>query len=262
MTKNDCERNASKRWISKFRQHHPKMPVIIIEDSLASNVPHLLALKQYDCRYLTSFKESDHKYLYQQFKINSQNNLTTHYQENFLTGGKVLKKVTHTYEFIKDLELNGQHDFKINAILFNEKIEYNNPAQNKKNIPDVNRTFSWITDLDINEANIAEVVLLARRRWAIENETFQTLKKETNYNLEHNYDHGSDYLAVNLAILCILAFLTDQVQEFVCKLFKEVLSIAGAKYAMWNKWKSGLEWIDMISFEDFYQLIISRNNTT
>ena len=46
--KNDCERNASKRFIEKFRQDHPKLKVIIVEDGLASNGPHIKHLQAHD----------------------------------------------------------------------------------------------------------------------------------------------------------------------------------------------------------------------
>ena len=39
-TKNDCERNATKRYLNKFRVDYPRLPVIIIEDGLSSNGPH------------------------------------------------------------------------------------------------------------------------------------------------------------------------------------------------------------------------------
>src|SRR5262247_993778 len=34
--KNDCERNAAKRFVTKFRQDHPHLKVIVTEDSLLS----------------------------------------------------------------------------------------------------------------------------------------------------------------------------------------------------------------------------------
>jgi hypothetical protein len=34
--KNDCERNAAKRFVTKFRQDHPHLKVIVTEDSLSS----------------------------------------------------------------------------------------------------------------------------------------------------------------------------------------------------------------------------------
>ena len=39
--KNDCERNAAKRFITHLRQDHPHLQGIITEDSLSSNAPHI-----------------------------------------------------------------------------------------------------------------------------------------------------------------------------------------------------------------------------
>src|SRR5205807_531876 len=45
-TTNDCERNAAKRFFAKFRKDHPHLPVIVIEDGLSSNAPHITGLSQ------------------------------------------------------------------------------------------------------------------------------------------------------------------------------------------------------------------------
>ena len=45
-TKNDCERNATRRWLKQFRREHPHLPVIVVEDALAANAPHLKDLRQ------------------------------------------------------------------------------------------------------------------------------------------------------------------------------------------------------------------------
>src|SRR3989475_12211977 len=42
--KNDCERNAAKRFVAKLRQDHPHLKFIITEDSLSSNAPHIETL--------------------------------------------------------------------------------------------------------------------------------------------------------------------------------------------------------------------------
>jgi len=39
--KNDCERNASKRLLSDLRREHPHLKVLVVEDGLAANFPHL-----------------------------------------------------------------------------------------------------------------------------------------------------------------------------------------------------------------------------
>ncbi len=50
--KNDCERNASKRFLEALRREHPHLQVIVLEDGLASNGPHLDLLERLNLRYL------------------------------------------------------------------------------------------------------------------------------------------------------------------------------------------------------------------
>ncbi len=63
-TKNDCERNAAKRFLDDTRREHPHMKFIVIEDALASNAPHIKLLQALNYRYLSGAKQSDHKFLF------------------------------------------------------------------------------------------------------------------------------------------------------------------------------------------------------
>jgi hypothetical protein len=64
--KNDCERNAAKRFVSKFRQDHPHLKVIVTEDSLSSNAPHIETLHAHDMRYILGVKEGNQAFWFQQ----------------------------------------------------------------------------------------------------------------------------------------------------------------------------------------------------
>ena len=46
-TKNDGERNAAKRFVTKRRQDHPHLNLIVPEDSLSSHAPHLRTLQDH-----------------------------------------------------------------------------------------------------------------------------------------------------------------------------------------------------------------------
>ena len=65
-TKNDCERNVAKRLLRKFRQEHLLLKVIVIEDDLASNAPHIRLLQELDMRFVLVVKEDDHQYLFKE----------------------------------------------------------------------------------------------------------------------------------------------------------------------------------------------------
>jgi len=51
-TKNDCERNAAKRFLARVRQDHPDLPLIIVEDALSSNAPHIRELQKHHLRFI------------------------------------------------------------------------------------------------------------------------------------------------------------------------------------------------------------------
>ena len=44
--KNDCERNAARRYLQKFRADHPTLQVIVVEDGLSSNAPQVRDLQK------------------------------------------------------------------------------------------------------------------------------------------------------------------------------------------------------------------------
>ncbi|WP_456386699.1 hypothetical protein [Desulfolithobacter sp.] len=63
--KMDCERNAVRRFLEKFRKDHPHLKVIVNEDALSSNAPHIRDLERYNCHYILGVKEKDHEFLFQ-----------------------------------------------------------------------------------------------------------------------------------------------------------------------------------------------------
>ena len=78
---------------------------------------------------------------------------------------------------------------------------------------------------------------LLKLRWKIENETFNTLKNQ-GYHFEHNFGHGKQNLSVVFAMLMMLAFLVDQIQQIGCRVFRRALKVAGSKRELWEKMRS------------------------
>jgi hypothetical protein len=120
---------------------------------------------------------------------------------------------THRFKFINNAPLNeANFDCKINFLEYWE-IKKDGAKQH----------FSWVTDILITKENIFAVMRGGRARWHIENQTFNTLKNQ-GYHFERNYGHGYRYLSTVFAMLMMLAFLIDQVQEMSCSSFKRALS--------------------------------------
>src|SRR5918999_2458643 len=110
--KNDCERNAAKRFIIKLRQDHPHLQFIITEDSLRSNAPHIETLHDHGCHYILGVKEGDHAYLFNQVQRAEHDGRVTFYERHDRAAG-----IRHRFRFVNDVPLNGSHaDVRINFI--------------------------------------------------------------------------------------------------------------------------------------------------
>ena len=219
--KNDCERNAAKRFIAKLRQNHPHLKFIVTEDGLSSNAPHIETLHEHGCHYILGVKEGDHASLFQQVQAAEAGGRVTFYERHDRAAG-----VVHRFRFVNDMPLNGSRaDVRVNF------IEYWEIG------PDKVQHFSWVTDLRVSQRNVYHLMRGGRARWKIENETFNTLKNQ-GYNFEHNYGHGEQNLSVVFATIMMLAFLVDQTQQLCCALFQAVWAKLGSKRLLWERMRA------------------------
>jgi hypothetical protein len=219
--KNDCERNAAKRFVAKLRQDHPHLKFIVTEDSLSSNAPHIETLQHYKLHYILGVKEGDHAFLFQQIQAAEQAGRVTYYERHDRAA-----QVIHRFRFVNAVPLNASHrDVRVNF------IEYWEIGDTKV------QHFSWVTDLRVSKRNVFHLMRGGRARWKIENETFNTLKNQ-GYHFEHNYGHGEQHLSVVFAMLMMLAFLVDQTQQLCCALFQAVWAKLGSKRLLWERMRA------------------------
>jgi hypothetical protein len=202
-SKNDCERNASARILKKIKEDHPRLKLIITEDGLSSNAPHIRDLKSHGMSFILGAKPGDHKFLFEEFSLAGSRTKEVVIRD---------EKSVQYLRFVNGLQLNqSNEDVIINF------LEYTQCMPGKKNL-----TFTWVTDIEITEKNAYQIMRGGRARWKIENETFNTLKNQ-GYEFEHNYGHGHKNLSVNLAFLMMLAFLVDQSQLLTSKVVQLAL---------------------------------------
>jgi len=219
--KNDCERNAAKRFIAKLRKDHPHLKCIVTEDSLSSNAPHIATLHAHGLHYILGVKDGDHAYLFEQVQVAEQAGRVTSYERHDHAA-----RVVHRFRFVNDVPLNTSHrDVRVNF------IEYWEVGEHKV------QHFSWVTDLRVSQRNVYHLMRGGRARWKIENETFNTLKNQ-GYHFEHNYGHGTQNLSVVFAMVMMLAFLVDQTQQLCCALFQAVWSKLGSKRLLWERMRA------------------------
>ena len=238
-SKNDHERNASKRLYADARREHPHMKFIIVEDAIASNVPHLTDLKALNMRYIIGAKPGDHKFLFDLVK-KSQCTEYSHQTED----GK-----THRYRYINQVQLNNSHpDFKTNFVEYWE-TDKNGEVQH----------FSWITDITITDENVYHIMRGGRVNWRIENNTFNTLKNQ-DYHFSHNFGHGYKNLSTVFGMLMMLAFFVDQVQELSCHLFKKARANFKSRTSLWETIRNLFKQFFLLSWDDLFRGIAHGYN--
>jgi hypothetical protein len=218
-TKNDCERNATRRWLKRFRQDHPHLPVIVVEDALSANAPHLRDLREARAHSIIGVKPGDHAFLFQHLQTVDEAG-----QMQVLTLDDPATGILHHFRFCIGAPLNESNPDELVNVLQSWELHPDQKVQH----------FSWITAFLPTPDNVWDIMRGGRARWKIENETFNTLKNQ-GYNLEHNYGHGEQNLSVVLALVMMLAFLVDQTQQLCCPLFQAAWSKMKTKCHLWEE---------------------------
>lgn len=239
--KQDCERNAAHRFFKEFRREHPHMKVIVVEDALASNGPHIQELQRLDLRYILGAKPGDHQFLFEQVDDAEKREEVMEFRHS----NPKQPHIEHCYRFINQVPLN-----KANQDLLVNFLQYWQIDNNQ----DKTTCFSWVTDLEITEDNVYDIMRAGRARWRIENETFNTLKNQ-GYNLGHNYGLGKKNLSCVFTIMMMMAFLIDQIQQMSCWLFNEAKAKAGSKRYLWECVRGYFRIYQVDSMETIYRAI-------
>jgi hypothetical protein len=236
--KNDCERNACKRFLENFRREHPHLKAILLEDGLGSTAPNIRMIEEHNLKYILGAKPGDHQFLFDSI----ENSDETKYYECTTEDG-----VYHQFRYLKNTPLNkSNRDVKVNV------IEYRCTDKKGKE-----KNFSWVTNISITEKNILKIATAGRSRWKVENETFNTLKN-LGYNFKHSYGHGKQYLSTIFCMLLMLAFLIDQIQELCCPLFTRCKKAMRTYRELWETMRSFFRFFCFQDWEHFYRSILKE----
>jgi hypothetical protein len=237
-TKNDHELQAAIRLMPLIRRGIGERKAILGGDSLFANAPFIRLAHHFNFNFLLSIKEGYQGYPFIQFNELSKAQKTTKYSNKD-------KKYQYHYEFANNLCLNGQNqDIEVNFMRF-QQID----LQSGEIL-----TMTWITDIPITTQNCSIIVKAGRARWKIENETFNTLKNQ-GYQYEHNFGHGQKHLAQNFAQLMFLAFLFDQIQQLLDKLFSKALNTCSTKKLLWLRVRQIFDLLPVNDMETIFKII-------
>ena len=215
--KQDCERNAAKRWLTRHGPTVAHLRPIYLGDDLFACQPIAAAIQQSGGNFILTCKPSSHQTITEYLHGATL-------QEHRQTVCKRGKRTTTIYRWLSGVPLRATAD----AIAVNWfSIEIRNAADK--------RTYynSFVTDLAITSATVAELAACGRARWKIENETFNVLKTN-GYNLEHNFGHGKQTLASVFLTLNLLAFAFHTAAFLAVLAWREALAACGATYRLFE----------------------------
>ena len=187
--KQDCERNAAKRWLATHSKRMEPLKPIYLGDDLFACQPIAEAVLAGGGDFLFTAKPDSHKTLY-----------------DFMSGAtldelKIRKKdgartVTVTYRWFNGAPMRDGKD-ALDANWIGMTIA---DARGKTTYAN-----AFVTSLPIAKDTVDQIATCARARWKIENESFNVLKNN-GYHLEHNFGHGKQNLAMMFAAMNLLAF--------------------------------------------------------
>ena len=211
--KQDCERNAAKRWLARHGPAVAHLRPVYLGDDLFACQPIAEAIHQVGGNFILTCKPASHQTVSEYLHGAT---LEEHRRTEKVRG----QRTTTIYRWLSEVPLRATDDAL--AVTW-VSIEIHN-ATGK-------RTYynSFVTDLDVNAGNVAELAACGRARWKIENETFNVLKTN-GYNLEHNFGHGKETLASVLVVLNLLAFAFHTAAMLAVLAWRQAVIARGATY--------------------------------
>jgi hypothetical protein len=235
--KQDCERNAAKRWLAKHGTTLAPLRPIYLGDDLFACQPIAEAIHEAGGSFILTCKPASHKTITEYLH-------GAELQEHRQTICKRGKRTTTIYRWLSAVPLRGTSD----AMAVNW---FSIEVQNAKG----KRTYhnSFVTDLTVTAATVAELAACGRARWKIENETFNVLKT-TGYNLEHNFGHGKETLASVLVTLNLLAFAYHTAAYLAVLAWRAAVIARGATYRFFEHLRTITTYV---VFQDWSHLLDS-----
>lgn len=242
--KQDCEINATKRWLSKEHLISKHYKLMILGDDLYCKTSLIQSIREKGYNFVFVCKESSHKKMYEMIKfIEKLGEVDTKVVRKL---DKSRKKEIYTYSYLNDVDLTGdKNSIKVNWC----KVEVTNAKG------EFIYKGSFATDYRIDKNNIEKIIEAGRCRWKIENENNNTLKNG-GYNLEHNFGHGEKGLSQLLFSLNILSFLTHTISLKYDDGYKELYELISNRKNFFNHINTFTTFFYILDWDILWQIMI------
>lgn len=225
--KQDCENAAAKRWLAKHGSNY-RGKGTVLGDALYACEPLCRCIQKEGLNFILRCKPGSTPKLFsyelpiadkhgdikkiQERVWNPTKNRGENYIYKYTNGVRLITAATNKDSFIVNycsLTITDERDGK--------EISH----------------FDFITDFEITESNVKQIVQDGRSRWSVENGGYNILKNH-GYHGEHNFGHGDLYLSSTLFTLNLLAFLLHITLEYIDPAYKAVLEKFKSRYHLFT----------------------------
>jgi len=232
--KQDCELTAAKRLIKRLRAEHRQLSLCIVGDDLYGHEPLIAELQAWRMSFVLVAKPTSHAALFAQLAEREQRGEGV---QGTWTEGSGRQRRAFAYRSVADIPLTQSGAVRVNFLEVWERrpdgtVGYHN---------------SWVTDLVVTPETVAAIVGIGRSRWKIENEQFN-VQKNHGYEIEHNYGHGQQTLAMVFYLLNLLAFLAHKLLEFGDRLYQQC-RVGESRRGLWTLFRSAFYLIEFDTWE-------------
>jgi hypothetical protein len=174
--KQDCELKAFKRLAVRLKKSFPRLNICILADGLYSNISIMNICQEYGWKYITVFKDGNLPSIWEE--VESLLPLSGGASSRKAYSSNSTHRITHTFRWIKDLQYQ---KYCIHWIECVQEMTHHQTDEKKE----TNR-FVFLTNMDVNANNIADIMLAGRARWLIEDH-FNT-QKNRGGSLHHKFN--------------------------------------------------------------------------
>ena len=206
--KQDCETKAAYRWFDTNAERYADLNPVYLGDDIYAKQPMCRKVLAAGAQFIFRVKVADHKTLFSYYDGIDWPSKTVIRKT---PGAKKPNRKYHYRWTSCKLPLSADKDPL--EVFYVELCIRNVGAKGKGS------TFRFITSIEPNTDNVAEIAACGRARWKVENEAFNLLKNQ-GYHIEHNFGHGRDGLSNTLLTLNLIAFAFHGVCDQLCALWK------------------------------------------
>ena len=244
--KQDCERNAGKRWLARNAAHLAHHAVTLLGDDLYCNQPFCQQVLDQGLNFIFTCKPDSHVTLYQELELLARLGEVAHLSQRLWNGQA---HELWRYRYVNQLPLRtGADACQVNwcelTVVDEETGEqlYHN---------------AFATHHPLTKENVAAIVAAGRARWKIENENNNVLK-HYGYHLEHNFGHGEHYLSLILVLLNLLAFLCHTVLDLCDPVYKRLRTHLRVRKTFFNDLRTLTHYLFFDSWEHLLQFMYAQ----